>query len=49
MKIAIGSANFGIKYGIFGNIKLVDQILKIEKLLVNKNIKYVDTAHIISK
>ena len=46
MKIAIGSANFGIKYGIFGNTKISkDQILKIEKLLVNKNIKYVDTAH----
>ena len=46
MKLAIGSANFGIKYGLFGKKKITKyQILKIEKLILNSGIKYLDTAH----
>ena len=46
MKLAIGSANFGAKYGLFGKKKLSKkQIFKIEKLIRNYNISYLDTAH----
>ena len=46
MKLAIGTANFGVKYGLFGKKKIgKDEILKIEKLIYNSNITYLDTAH----
>jgi aryl-alcohol dehydrogenase-like predicted oxidoreductase len=50
MKLAIGSANFGVKYGLFGKKKITrNQILKIEKLTLNSDIKYLDTAHSYTK
>ena len=46
MKIAIGSANLGTKYGLFGKKKFeIKEIQKIEKLLSKTNIKFIDTAH----
>ena len=46
MKIAIGSANLGTKYGIFGKKKFkIKEIRKIEKLLSNSKIKFIDTAY----
>ena len=46
MKIAIGSANLGTKYGIFGKKKFkIKEIRKVEKLLSKSKIKFIDTAH----
>lgn len=46
MKIAIGSANFGNKYGLFGIKKFTKkEILKTEKIANKSHIEYIDTAH----
>ena len=46
MKIAIGSANLGTRYGLFGKKKFdTKEILKVEKLLSKSKIKFIDTAH----
>ena len=46
MKIAIGSANLGTRYGLFGKKKFrIKEILKVEKLLPKSKIEFVDTAH----
>lgn len=46
MKLAIGSANLGIKYGLFGKKKFNSkEILKVEKLIFESKIEYIDTAH----
>ena len=46
MKIAIGSANLGAKYGLFGKKKFeTKEILKVEKLLSEFKIEFIDTAH----
>ena len=45
MKIALGTANFGIKYGTINNDKLKKKdIKKIEKSIKNLNVKFIDTA-----
>ncbi len=44
MKLAIGSANFGIKYGLFGKKKITKyQILKMKKIKLNTNKKKLET------
>lgn len=46
MKIAIGSANFGERYGLFGKRKFdKNEVLKLEKLLPDSKIKFIDTAN----
>ena len=46
MKIAIGSANLGTRYGLFGKNKFeTKEILKVEKLLSKSKIEFIDTAH----
>ena len=46
MKIAIGSANLGTKYGLFGKKKFeIKEIQKIEKILSKSRIRFIDTAH----
>ena len=46
MKIAIGSANLGTKYGLFGKKKLeIKELQKIEKLLSKSKIEFIDTAN----
>ena len=45
MKIALGTANFGIKYGTINNKKLKkEEIKKIERSIKNSEVKYIDTA-----
>ena len=46
MKIAIGSANLGTKYGLFGKKKFeIKELQKVEKLLSKSKIEFIDTAH----
>lgn len=46
MKIAIGSANLGTKYGLFGKKKFeTKELQKVEKLLTKSKIEFIDTAH----
>jgi aryl-alcohol dehydrogenase-like predicted oxidoreductase len=45
MKLVLGSAQFGMDYGLFNNKKIKQkEFKKIEKLVLKSNIKFVDTA-----
>jgi aryl-alcohol dehydrogenase-like predicted oxidoreductase len=44
MKIAVGTANFNEKYGIYKNKVKSDNLKKIFKIIKYNNIKYLDTA-----
>lgn len=47
MKIVLGTAQFGMNYGILGNKKINDkEIKKIEKFTTKKKIRFIDTAFI---
>jgi aryl-alcohol dehydrogenase-like predicted oxidoreductase len=46
MKLVLGSAQFGMDYGLFNNKKINrKEFKKIEKLVLKSNIKFVDTAN----
>ena len=45
MKLVIGSAQLGMNYGLFNNKKISrKEFKKIEKLVINSKIKFIDTA-----
>lgn len=45
MKLVLGSAQLGMKYGLFNNKKIsYKEIKKIEKLVLKSNIHFIDTA-----
>ena len=45
MKLVIGSAQLGMKYGLFNNKKISNsEFKKIEKLVFKSNINFIDTA-----
>jgi aryl-alcohol dehydrogenase-like predicted oxidoreductase len=45
MKLVIGSAQLGMNYGLFNNIKINHkEFKKIEKLILKSKINFIDTA-----
>jgi hypothetical protein len=45
MRLVIGSAQLGMNYGLFNNKKISrKELKKIEKLVINSKIKFIDTA-----